>query len=114
MRPTCHLRSARARGLRVAVAGGGQPGGRLGVVGVVGSPADPRPDLVGPRVAAEEAYVGAQAAQAEHGLAHPRVLDVALAVDREAVAAEAVAGRPGLDPGEVDTAYGELGEDLEQ
>src|SRR5262245_5883236 len=39
---------------------------------------------------------------------------MALAVDREAVVPEALAGRPGLDPGEVDPRNGEVREPLEQ
>jgi hypothetical protein len=69
---------------------------------------------VGPRVGAEEPHVRADPAQRRQRLAHPRVGDVPLAVDREAVAPEPGAGRPRLDPGEVDAAYRELGEQLEQ
>jgi hypothetical protein len=39
---------------------------------------------------------------------------MALAVDGEAVLAQPVPGRPGLDPGEVDAADGELGEQFHQ
>ena len=69
---------------------------------------------VAARVAAQEPDVGADPAQAHQRLADPGVVEVALAVDGEAVLAQPVAGRPGLDPGQVDAAHRELGEDLHQ
>ncbi|MPN53386.1 hypothetical protein SDC9_201050 [bioreactor metagenome] len=52
--------------------------------------------------------------QPGEGLLHPRVVDVALGIDREAVAAERLFGRPRLDPGHVHPVPGDLLEDAEQ
>ena len=66
------------------------------------------------RVTAEEPHGAAHPAQAHQRFADPGLGDMALAVDEEAVPADAVAGRPGLDPGQVDTAEGELAEYVHQ
>src|SRR5689334_23966688 len=68
----------------------------------------------GPRVGAEVADVGTDPVQRGQRVADPGVGEMTLAVDREAVAAEQLAGRPRLDPGQVDPADGELGQHLEQ
>ena len=65
-------------------------------------------------IRAEEPHVGADPAQAHQRLAHPGLGDVAGAVEEERVPAEPLAGRPRLDPGQVDPAHGQLGEHREQ
>ena len=99
------------------------PGRRLGVVleGLPGlllagpgrrvpaGPVEP-----GARVGAEEAHVGAPAAQRGQRLPHRGVGDVPAAVEEEPVLAAAVLQRARLDAGEVDPAHGDLGEDGEQ
>ena len=103
-----------ARPLDAAVTQPGQPRGGVGEVGVGRAGAHLRGAAVATRVAAEEPYVRADPAQPHQRLADPRFVDVALAVDREAVPAEHVAGGPGLHAGQVDAAHGELGQDLRQ
>ena len=53
---------------------------------------------VGARVGAEEQHVRADPVQALHGLGQPRVAQVALGVDAEAVVAQRRLGGTGLDP----------------
>jgi hypothetical protein len=65
-------------------------------------------------IGAEVADVGADPVQRGQRVADPGVGEMTLAVDREAVAAQQLAGRPRLDPGQVDPADGELGQHLEQ
>ena len=100
--------------LRLAADEPAQPVARLDehVVGVALRVADDR--AVGARVRAEEDDLRAEAAQAQKRVGHALVLDVAVGVDDEAVAAERVADRPRLEQREVDAAGGELLEHLEQ
>src|SRR3546814_20744622 len=81
---------------------------------VAGALLDLGADTVGSRVGAEEAYVVARPVQSHQGLAHPGLGDVALAVDREAVAAQTGTGRTRLDPREVAAAQGEFLEQFEE
>jgi hypothetical protein len=83
---------------------------------LVAEPGGRRDRLVGvvARVRAEVADVRADAAQAHERLAHPRVGQVPGAVEEERVPAQALPGGARLDPGQVDAADGELGEDAEQ
>ena len=75
---------------------------------------DVRRAAVGTRVTAEEPHVATYPAQSHQRLADPGVVQVALAVDEEEVAAEPGAGRTRLDGGQVDPPDRELGEDLHQ
>src|SRR5215469_16248746 len=103
-----------ARALDPAVPQAAQPGCCLGKLGVGGARPDLGPAAVVAWVAAEELHVRADPAQAHQRLAYPRVIEVPLAVDRETVLAEPVAGGARLDPGEVDAAHGELGKQFHQ
>jgi len=73
-----------------------------------------RGDAVLARVGAQEPYVGADAAQAFEGLPDAGVTQVAFGVYREAVPAQRRSGRARLDPGQVDSAQGELVKELHQ
>src|SRR5689334_16605637 len=109
--PTCN---GPARGSHPAVPEPSEPGRRLGELGVRGTRAYLCTTAVVARVAAEEPHLGTHPAQAHQRLADPGVVEVALAVDGEAVLAEPVAGGPGLDTGQVDAAHRELGEQFHQ
>src|SRR5215468_6124 len=102
------------RALDPAVPQAAQPGCCLSKLSVGGARPDLGPAAVVAWVAAEELHVRADPAQAHQRLAYPRVIEVPLAVDRETVLAEPVAGGARLDPGEVDAAHGELGKQFHQ
>src|SRR5947207_11818729 len=91
---SCHpgLRAAPGpRPLWTAEAQPPQPGGGVGELAVRRARPDVGRPAVAPRVAAEEAHLAADSAQPHQRLAHPGVVDVALAVDEEVVLAEPVA-----------------------
>ena len=106
---------AREPGLGAASLGSSKPGRSSGPEVIVAR-AQPQcdPSAVGARVRAEEPHVRAHPAQPHQRLANPRLGDVSLAVDREAVATDPVAGGARLDPGQVDPSDRELVQDLQQ
>src|SRR5262249_42849232 len=65
-------------------------------------------------VAAEESDVAACAVQAHQRLADAGCLNMALAVNKKTVSADALTGRARLYPAQVDAADGELAENIHQ
>ena len=108
-RQTMSRRKAAMASGRAGAADRLEPGARIAEVGVGPSGRHGALGAVAARVGAEVADVGADPAQRGDRIADPLVGDVALAVDREAVLADALLGRARLDPGQVDRAGGELG-----
>ena len=67
-----------------------------------------RLDAVCPRVGPQETHLGPDSPKSHQCLADPLVVDVPLAVDREAVVPEPGTVWAGLDPGQVDATRREL------
>src|SRR5664280_2241023 len=91
-----------------------QPGPGLQELGVPGATHNVRLDSVGTRIRAQETHLGADPLQPHQCLADPLVVDVALAVDREAIVPEPTPVGARLDPGQVDATGGELLKEFKQ